>query len=147
MIQRDPIDRCRPEPVVQRTKDRGHVGLALRPVQAGPPGEEYLRHEIQDKLFGFFSGMNRRKKAGDLTQGPELEHSVVQRGLSLEQNTPELQHHAETERQRHRHGAHLFRCQGVGVDDHLGLAAGQACHLEPILEPRGGPHPGKGFGR
>ena len=147
MVERGPVNGGGAQPIVERAEDTGRVHLALGSVQAGPPGEEDLGHEVQNELLGLFGGMNRREKPGDLTQGPELEHGVVERGLSLEQDAPELQHHAETERQRHGHRAHLFRYQGVGVDDDLGLAAGEPGHLDRGLEAGGRPHPGQRFGR
>jgi hypothetical protein len=38
--------------------------------------------------------MHRRQQPGNLPQGSELEHRVVQCRLALEENASELEHHA-----------------------------------------------------
>jgi hypothetical protein len=69
--------------------------------------------------------MHRREEPGHLAQGPELEGCIVERRLPLQQDAAELKHHAEPQGEGHRHRAHLFRHQGVGMDHDLGLAAAQ----------------------
>ena len=86
--------------------------------------------------------MDRGEQPGNLAQGPELEHRIVERGLALEEDAAELDHDAEAQRQRHRDGAHFLRHQRVGVDDHLGLPAGQPGHLDRALEALGRAYPG-----
>ena len=84
-----------------------------------------------------------RQQPGHLAEGPELEDGVVQRGLALEQDAPQLEHHAEAERERHGHGPHLAGHGRVGVDDDLGLAAAQPGHFLGGLEVLGRPDPGQ----
>ena len=67
--------------------------------------------------------MHRGEEAGHLPERAELEHGVIQRRLPLEQDAPELQHHAETEGERHRDRTHVAGDRLVGVDDDLGFAA------------------------
>jgi hypothetical protein len=78
--------------------------------------------------------MDGAQEPRHLPERPELEHRVVERRLALEQDAPELEHHAQPQRQRHGHGAHLAGDRGVGVDDHLGLPAAQPCHLLGAVE-------------
>jgi hypothetical protein len=85
--------------------------------------------------------MHRGEQPGHLSQRPELEDGVVERGLPLQQDAAELEHDAEAERQRHGHGPHLAGHRGVGVDDDLGLAAAQAGHFLRGVEILPGPHP------
>ena len=113
-VERRAVDRSRAEPVVQRPEHLGRVVLRLRPVEAGPPGEEHLGHEVEDELLGLLDRVDRGEQPGHLPQRAKLEDRVVERGLALEQDAPELQHHAEAERQRHRHRAHLARDAGLG---------------------------------
>ena len=84
------------------------------------------------------------EQPGHLAQRPELEDRVVQGGLALQQDAPELEHHAEPERQRHRHRPHLAGDGRVGVDDDLGLPAAQPGHLHrAVSNPPAGPTRGR----
>ena len=141
LVEGRPVDRGGAKSVVERAEDLGRVDSPFGPVEAGPPGEEHLGHEIQDELLGLFGRVHRREQPGHLPERAELEDGVVQRGLPLEQDAPQLEHHAEAERQRHGDGAHVARHRLVGVDDHLGLAAAQARDLLGVFEPLRRPDP------
>ena len=131
------VDRGGAEAVVERAEDLGGVDLALGPVEAGPPGEEDLGHEIEDELLGLFGRVHRREQPGHLPERPELKDRVIESGLPLEQNAPQLEHDAQPQRERHRHGPHVACHRFVGVDDDFRLAASQASHLLRFLEPLG----------
>ena len=90
-VERGLVDRSGAEAVVERAEDLGGVDVALGPVEAGPPGEEHLRHEVEDQLLGLLDRMHRGEQAGHLAQRPELEDRVVQGGLALEQDAPQLE--------------------------------------------------------
>jgi hypothetical protein len=146
-VQGAAVDRRGTEPVVQRAKYPGNVAFPLGPVETGPPGKEDLRHEIQDELFRLFRGVYRRKEPGHLAQRPKLEGRIIERCLPFQQDAPELEHDTEPEGKGHRHRAHLFGHQRVGMDDDLGLAAAQMGDFYRVLEAGRRPHPGHGMGR
>ena len=91
--------------------------------------------------------MHRREETGHLPERAELENGVIQRRLPLEQDAPELQHHAETEGERHRDRTHVAGDGLVGVDDDLGFAAAQTRDFLRLLEPIGWPDPRQGLRR
>jgi hypothetical protein len=124
------------EAIVEGAEDLRGVDRGLRAVETGPPGEEDLRHEIQNQLLGLLDGVYRGEQTGHLPERPELEDRVVERGLALEQDAPKLEHHAEPERERHGHRPHLADHRGVGMDDDLGLTASEPGHLDRLGEPR-----------
>jgi hypothetical protein len=71
-----------------------------------------------------------------------LEDRIVESSLALEEDAAELEDDTEAKGQRQRYGAHLLCHQRVGVDDHLGLPAGQPGYFDPAFEPLCRTYPG-----
>jgi hypothetical protein len=141
-IELGPGHRSRPDAVVQRSEDARLVGGLGGPGEARPPGEEHLRHEIEDELLGLFGGVHRREQPRDLAQRAELEGGIVEGGLTLEQDAAQLEDDGEPVRQRQRHLSKPRRDRRLSRDDDFGLAALEACDLDGLCEAPGRPHAG-----
>jgi hypothetical protein len=85
--------------------------------------------------------MNRREEPCDLSKGAELKHGVIERGLTLQQDTAQLDDHAEAECQRDGDRTHLCGGYRLSVDDDFCLPTGQPRNLRGLLETGGGSNP------
>ena len=54
--------------------------MVVRPigaVEAGPPGEEHLGHEVEHQLLRLLGRVDRGEEARHLAEGPELEAGII----------------------------------------------------------------------
>ena len=65
------------ETIIQGPEHGRRIAVPFRPIEARPPGEEDLSHEVEDKLLRLLGGMNRREKPGNLTERTQLKDRVA----------------------------------------------------------------------
>jgi hypothetical protein len=78
-----------------------------------------------------------------LSESTELKYGVLEGGLTLQQDTAELDDDAEAECQRDGHRTHLCCSHRLSVDEDFCLPTGQPCNLQGLLETSGGSNPGQ----
>jgi len=105
----------------------------VRPVEAGPPREEHLGHEVEHQLLGLLGRVDGTEQARHLPERTKLEASVVQCCLALDENGTKLDDHGQRHDQWQRHAAKVPGDGRVGKDGYLGGAARELCHLDGLV--------------